>query len=167
MVSENCEYVTKVSHSEYQIIVDDYQDIALKKEVKQIFITGPDFNKMNDLRNYILSLEDVKIVNESICFKVNNPLDKKEFWFSVASKTTSKGEAIKFLANYLNVPLENVFAYGNDYNDVSMFEVAGTSICPENSDEEIKKMVDEITSSNDDEGAAKAFEKIMEKISIC
>ena len=165
LVSDNYEYVTEVAHSEHQKIMDDYKKTIKSRDIKQIFITNNNFDKINNLRDYVLKLDDIKIVNESSSFSSNSKSKyEKGAWFSIANTTTSKGDALNYLVELLEIPKENVYAMGNDYNDVSMFRSAGISICLENSPQDIKQIVDIVTSSNNDEGAAKAFEQILKEI---
>lgn len=163
LVADNDEYVTEVSHSEHQIIMDDYKEIIKLNDIKQIFITNNSFAEISELKKYILQLHNVKIINESLSLK-NNVDDNSSYWFSVANKDISKGTSLKFLANYLKIPNEHVYAIGNDYNDVEMLSNAGISICFDNCPDDIKQMVDRITCNNNEDGAAKAFEQILSEI---
>lgn len=163
LVADNDEYVTEVSHSEHQIIMDNYKEIIRLHDIKQIFITNNSFDEISKLKKYVLKLDNVKIINESLSLK-NNFDDNSDYWFSVANKDVSKGASLKYLTNYLEIPLEHVYAIGNDYNDIEMFSNAGVSICFDNCPNDIKKMVDRITCNNNEDGAAKAFEQILREI---
>lgn len=44
-------------------------------------------------------------------------------------KGVSKGEAVRFLAEYLNIPIEDTIGIGDNYNDVEMLKAVGTSCC--------------------------------------
>jgi len=70
----------------------------------------------------------------------------------VMTTDVSKGNATAVLAEYLGVDLTETVVLGDNYNDISMFKVAGLSIAMENAEEELKKMADIVTSSNDDSG---------------
>ena len=48
-----------------------------------------------------------------------------------------KGNALKFLADYLKIPVEGTIAFGDGLNDVSMIEAAGLGIAMENSCKEV------------------------------
>lgn len=65
------------------------------------------------------------------------------------------------VSKYLNVPIENTIAIGNDKNDISMFEAAGLSVAVANASDYIKNKVDFITLSNDEDGVAIFLEKIL------
>ena len=67
------------------------------------------------------------------------------------------------MSDYLNIPIENTIAIGNDKNDISMFEVAGLSVAVDNASDDIKSKVDYITLSNDEDGVAVFLEEILVK----
>lgn len=64
----------------------------------------------------------------------------------------SKGAAIRFLADYLNIPIENTIAVGDAENDIPMIEAAGLGVAMKNASEEIKKYADYITQLDNNQG---------------
>lgn len=70
---------------------------------------------------------------------------------------STKGSSVMFLADYLNVNPQNIFAFGDNYNDISMLEYAGYAISPSNAVSAIKAIADYVTTSNDESGIAKAI----------
>ncbi len=70
---------------------------------------------------------------------------------------STKGNALEFLVKYLDIVRENVFAFGDNYNDETMLDFAKYAIVPENGVDHIKAIADFITSSNEDAGVAKAI----------
>lgn len=66
----------------------------------------------------------------------------------------TKGRALKFLCDYYNIPAEQTVAIGDNLNDLSMIEAAGTGVAVANAEEELKLSADFITVSSD-EGAVK------------
>jgi len=71
----------------------------------------------------------------------------------------NKGEALMALAEYLQIPRERTFAFGDGLNDLSMIQQAGVGIAMENGHEKVKRAADVITASCDDDGVAKAIER--------
>ena len=57
--------------------------------------------------------------------------------------------------------MKDTVAIGDNYNDVSMFEVAGYNVVMGNANEEVKKYANEITTTNDEDGVAVFLEKLM------
>lgn len=65
----------------------------------------------------------------------------------------TKGAAIKALAERMNVPMENTYAAGDEENDISMIETAGTGFAVQNAREEVKAAADRITENDNDHAA--------------
>ena len=64
----------------------------------------------------------------------------------------SKGAAIRFLAEYLNIPIENTIAVGDAENDIPMIQAAGLGVAMKNATDEIKQHADYITELDNNEG---------------
>lgn len=79
----------------------------------------------------------------------------------IMSAQTSKGHAVKKLAEYLNIQREQVICIGDSENDLSMIEYAGLGIAMENALPEVKEAAKYITTSNRESGVAKAIEKFI------
>lgn len=73
----------------------------------------------------------------------------------------TKGQALKRLADYLNIPMEAVMAFGDGGNDLSMIQAAGTGVAMANGLETVKAAADYITLDNDQDGVADAIEKLI------
>lgn len=82
--------------------------------------------------------------------------DKTELEFT--SRYTSKGRALRALAEFLEIPREQICAIGDNGNDTDMLEYAGLSIAMGNAVEILRKRADYIAATNDEEGAAQFFE---------
>ena len=52
--------------------------------------------------------------------------------------------------SYINIPIENSLAAGDQENDISMLKAAGTGIAMINGTEEVKKIADVITKKDND-----------------
>lgn len=72
----------------------------------------------------------------------------------------SKGNAVKALSEKLGVDLREVIAFGDNYNDIEMFNAVGFPIAMENSVDEVKSVAKYITTSNDESGVAYAINNI-------
>ncbi|NLY77485.1 MAG: HAD family phosphatase [Tissierellia bacterium] len=89
-------------------------------------------------------------------------IDTSKSWHNnleVMNENVSKGNAIKYLMDVLNIDSSKVIAIGDNENDVSMFKVAGLSVAMKNGDQVAKNQADVITDTNDEDGVAKAIEK--------
>lgn len=81
------------------------------------------------------------------------------FYLEVLNKQATKGEAVKELANKLNISLDEVMAIGDNDNDLSMIETAGIGVAMGNAVSSVKEIADKITTSNDEHGVAFALEE--------
>ena len=77
------------------------------------------------------------------------------FYLEVFSKQSGKGNGLRFLCEYLQIPIENSFAAGDAQNDLSMLKAAGKAVVMCNADDDMKKEAHIITKrSNDEAGLA-------------
>ena len=106
----------------------------------------------------------MEIVNLSGCLVNDNLPKEKPFFLDITCRGTSKGNAIKKLCEYLKIDLKDSVALGDSYNDLSMFEVVGHSVAMGNVPEDIKKMVDEVTDTNNKDGVAKFVENLNKEV---
>lgn len=79
----------------------------------------------------------------------------------IGGATTSKASALRFLMEQLDVAPSELMACGDSLNDQRMLQLAGIGVAVENACREIKKTADYVTSSNDEDGVAKAIEKFV------
>jgi Cof subfamily protein (haloacid dehalogenase superfamily) len=69
----------------------------------------------------------------------------------------SKAVALRKLAKFYGVPMEQVMAIGDAPNDVGMLQIAGVAIAMDNAHKVVKDVADWITPSNDDHGVHAAL----------
>lgn len=83
-------------------------------------------------------------------FYTNDP------WLEILPFEATKSNAIKQLQNYLKC--DELVVFGNDKNDIDMFQVADESYAVENACDELKKYATGMIDSNDNDGVAKWIE---------
>ena len=88
----------------------------------------------------------------SITSSLNNNME-------INHMNANKGFALKWLASYLGLHMKQVMALGDSNNDMEMLNVAGLAIAMENGTDDIKRIADNVTSSNQESGVAVAIEK--------
>ena len=82
----------------------------------------------------------------------------------ITLKNVSKGNAVKILANYYNLSLDNIAVFGDNDNDISMLNVTKNSFAMGNATEEVKNIANFVIDSNNEDGVAKAIKKYILKI---
>ncbi len=80
---------------------------------------------------------------------------------NIISPGVSKGEALKALVSFLDIPMNEVIAIGDGLNDISLLEVAGTAVAMGNAFPEVKAVADHITLDVEDSGVAAVVERLV------
>lgn len=81
--------------------------------------------------------------------------------FDIMHCDVSKGNAVKKLAQKFNVKPKDIMAVGDNFNDISMFTVAGTSIAMGNAPDGVKKQAMVTTLTNNENGVAYSINKVI------
>lgn len=130
-----------------------------KNAIRQISLCSKEDIQIEEAKKYITQNPENAIVNEF--FKKHN--GKRFHYIHCANKNVSKGNAMVGLCKFLKIDLKDVVAIGDDINDVSMIKMAGLGVAMGNATEEVKKIADMVTTSNEEDGVARVLEKILEE----
>lgn len=84
-----------------------------------------------------------------------------DYYVDVTHCNANKGHAVEELANLLGVPLESVATVGDMPTDTLMFARTGLSIAMGNASDEVKKTATFTTTSNSEDGFAKAMDELI------
>jgi Cof subfamily protein (haloacid dehalogenase superfamily) len=84
-----------------------------------------------------------------------------EWVVEISAAGVNKATALQELAAGLGVEPAEVVAFGDYPNDLPMLEWAGRSFAPANAHPDVLARVDEVTESNDDDGVARAVERLL------
>ncbi len=131
------EYTLEDNYKENNI----YQVVAItktKEEVNNII----EFTKKNDLKVTYIS---------SAYYK---DIDTGRYTTNINLENTSKGHAIKILLSILNISKDDSICFGDNDNDISMFNECGIKVAMDNGMKELKDMADYITLNNNEDGVA-------------
>ena len=71
-----------------------------------------------------------------------------------------KGKGIVRIAEHLNVPMEEVYGFGDSMNDLTMIETVGHSVCMGNGSPTLKERSDLIVPSVTEDGLYRGFEQL-------
>lgn len=77
-----------------------------------------------------------------------NPYDQGWYWMSIHDKKATKGNMLKKLIENSDFSIENTSVFGDNVNDISMFEVAKNGLAVSNAAEVLKEKATEIIGSN-------------------
>lgn len=110
--------------------------------------------------------DTLKLTSEELKVVYGNRLhftSSKTYFFDMLDKDVNKGTALKALSERYDIRPEEVMAIGDNINDTEMITFAGLGVAVENAHPNIKKIADYITSSNNEDGVAKALERFVVK----
>lgn len=122
-------------------VLDNRYDYLENEHVLKLVYESSDFEYIQSLESQMSDVLDDVI-----------PSYSSNRYMELFSKDTSKGIALKWLADYLNIDIKDTIAIGDHFNDVAMLEVAGLSVAAQNAQDGVKKLCDYVTDANNNEG---------------
>ena len=129
--------------------IDSFKDYV-KEPVKKVLLTGePD---------YVGSILDdfKKPFGDELSIYRSAP-----FFVEIMAQGIDKAASLDRLVKHMGIKREEVMAFGDGYNDLSMIEYAGMGVSMANGVDEVKENADFVTLSNDEDGIAYALEKLL------
>ena len=75
---------------------------------------------------------------------------------------TNKGVSLLAIGKMLGISKEEMMGIGDSGNDIALLQEVGFSVAMGNADEEVKAIADYMTMTNDEDGAAKAIERLFD-----
>jgi Cof subfamily protein (haloacid dehalogenase superfamily) len=85
----------------------------------------------------------------------------QSYYLDVTPPGCDKGTFVQTMAKRLGISTDAVATIGDMQNDLAMFRVSGMSIAMGNATDDVKKLATNVTTSNQDEGFAKAIDMIL------
>ncbi len=151
-MKEGLDYSTRLK-IERAIVPDVFKVLGDEEPCKTLAIAdGYDHKKLEHFRKVFEDWAEGKV---DIFFSCNEYLE-------FVPVGISKGAGIRFLADYLNIPMENTIAVGDAENDIPMIQAAGLGVAMKNAMDEIKKYADYITElDNNQGGVGEVIQKFM------
>lgn len=93
-----------------------------------------------------------------------NIVRSDEVYLEIIPRDVSKGRALERLCKYLNIPMENTIAVGDNMNDIEMLEVAKYGFCVESGNPKVLDRVKYVAKSNDNHSALSVIKYLLEKV---
>lgn len=81
------------------------------------------------------------------------------YYLDVTHPDANKGAVLHYFSRQYEIPLERIATFGDQPNDMLMFDGAGLSVAMGNAGEEVKAAATQVTASNEEEGFAIAIER--------
>jgi Cof subfamily protein (haloacid dehalogenase superfamily) len=86
-------------------------------------------------------------------------LRTSQYFFDSINLKASKGNALKKIANNLGIAKNEIIAFGDSHNDISLFQESGFSVAVKNSYPELLSLADAVTEESYNSGFGKAVYK--------
>lgn len=83
------------------------------------------------------------------------------YFGNAVARTVSKAKALRDMVDYLDLGFDQVLAVGDSFNDIPIFEVAGTSVAMGTPPTSLSKLADWIAPPVDEDGVAAVIEKFI------
>lgn len=83
------------------------------------------------------------------------------FFIELSSPKIDKGESLDRLMIHLGLTKNNLIAFGDGFNDLTMVDYAGVGVAMANAQEVVKSIANIVTLSNDEDGVANTIEKLI------
>ncbi len=150
------------------IISNIYEYIEKSDDLKFLKITVCDQSQIifNSIIKKIKNIPNIDVLDVSHMSKKIIKTGTEEIYVEycyteITNKNVDKWEAIKFIMEKENIQPNETVAIGDNINDEAMIKKAGLGVAMGNSTPVIKKIADEIVSTNNEDGVGEAFEKFI------
>ncbi len=80
----------------------------------------------------------------------------------ILAPNATKGVALEFIARRFKIPRENIVAFGDNLNDLELFNAAGIKVAMGNGEDALKSRADIIAPPNDEGGVGQVLEKLLD-----
>lgn len=176
---ESFDVITFIDNDEYLFVKDAYDDLAYiddgeKKiniikserddnelklcEFKRLYDYNEDLNKILVAadRNYLK--KHLKKIIEPFQHEINAEFSA-DYILEITKKNVHKANGLEIILSKLKIERNNVIAFGDGENDISMLEYVGVGVAMGNANNKVKKHADIITTDNNKSGIAEIIEK--------
>jgi Cof subfamily protein (haloacid dehalogenase superfamily) len=144
------EKISRIVSQEGANFMKDFTEV-LDRNLTFGNISSITFNKekLNKGREYFKNIQDLTMTVSG------------DDIFEMIPLSASKGNALQLLSTSLHIPLQQIMAIGDHYNDISMLEKVGYSVAMGNAEEDVKKICKYITLTNDLNGVGHIITQVL------
>ena len=161
----NIQYILEGEHysymkERYKEFYDFYESLGISRRL----IKG-DYN-LDDIDVYKIEMMCPNDEAVDFCLSLieSNPgldyshsMDRKSF--ELYAKKNTKASGILTALKYLDIPVENSYAFGDERNDIEMLSTVGMGIAMGNAKDEVKKYAKKVTDTVGNDGVAVGIEE--------
>ena len=120
-----------------------------------------------DVMVKVMMIDEPEILEKAIdklpkdIYEKYTVLRSAPYFLEFLNKDANKGTGVELLAKHLDIKPDEIITMGDAGNDLHMIEYAGLGVAMGNAFEEIKKVANYITDTNENDGVAKVIEKFV------
>ena len=126
---------------------DAYLEAEGEKVVK-INFPGKNLADCPELRDELVAMDRFEVTSDGLNLEAT-------------ARGCAKGEALMWLGSYLNIPREEIVAFGDGNNDLTMLRAAGYGVAMGNAAADVAGAVSYVTAPNTEDGVAVFLEKLL------
>lgn len=165
------EYKVNVMTYEGNDVITEKSDRYMELETK---LNGLGLKKVANLKEYLnfpvpkflmtAEPEYLAEVEKKVYEKLHDRMDvyrSEPFFLELLPKDINKAKTLELLLNSINVTRDELMAFGDGYNDITMLKYAGMGVAMGNSSDVVKKSADYVTLDNDNDGIKYVLEKFV------
>ncbi|MGL5681484.1 MAG: Cof-type HAD-IIB family hydrolase [Marinifilaceae bacterium] len=89
-----------------------------------------------------------------------NVFRSEPYFVELVPQNIDKAYSLGILAQHLGITADDMIAFGDGFNDLSMIEFAGTGVAMANAQDAVKSAADLVTLTNDEDGVAYIVEQL-------
>ncbi|WP_252244368.1 MULTISPECIES: HAD family hydrolase [unclassified Clostridium] len=144
----------------YKEFYDLYESLGVSRRyIKSVYdIEEIDVHKVEMLCTDVeASRLCLSLVKSASNYDYFSSIDEKSF--ELYSKKNTKATGILKAIDYLDIPIENSYAFGDGKNDIEMLSTVGCGIAMGNACDEVKRHAKEVTDTVHNDGVAMGIEK--------
>ena len=147
------DYYARVGQIEKKVVEDIFAELNGQEPCKVLCMAhGHDHAKLEAFRESLEKWSDGLL---DVCFSCSEFLEFMPYGIN-------KGNAIRYMSEFLNIPMENTIACGDAENDITMLKAAAVGAVMKNAGDDIKQYGNYITEyTNNEAGVAEVIEKFM------
>jgi Cof subfamily protein (haloacid dehalogenase superfamily) len=157
---QDIEISLEVKDEWYSLSEIDYS-VIMRRRGKPIKKDLKELKEFIPTKILITSIKDYSSIVDKFSNQLNIVVTDNGKLMQVMSKEASKEKGVQFLCNQFGINMNQVIVFGDDYNDFGLFEISGYSVAMGNAVDELKRIADEITLTNDEDGVGEVLERIM------
>lgn len=146
-------YYEKMTKTDRKVVGDIFEELKGQEPCK-ILAIAYDFDRKH-IEGFRDSVMDYAKGKMDVCFSCYEYLE-------FMPEGINKGNAIRWMSEYLDIPMEHTIAVGDAENDITMIKTAAVGAVMKNAHDEIKQYGSYITKKDNNEGGvAEVIKKFM------